>query len=30
MEIMKDPEMEIAIGEGDYSWGAEGVRMEMG
>ncbi len=30
MEIMKDPEMEIALGEEDYSWGAGGVRMEMG
>jgi hypothetical protein len=24
MEIMKDLEMEIALGEGDYSWGAGG------
>jgi hypothetical protein len=30
MEMYVDPEMEIALGEGDYSWGAGGVRMEMG
>jgi hypothetical protein len=29
-EIMKDPEMEIALGEGDYSSGGRGVGIGNG